>query len=90
MPWFFVLFQSISQRGSVKPASEDQSLSGDLSNLRIASLEGVRAFRRFSTFSDKFDSFRAFDNKPVIGAVRIALPHSPLRSSEEYAPTGAS
>jgi hypothetical protein len=53
------------------------------------SLEGLRAFGGFSTFSDKPDSFRAFDNKQLIDPVRITLPHATL-SDEGCAPTGAS
>ena len=55
----------------------------------VISLEGLRAFGGFSTFSDKPDSFRAFDNKQLIDPVRITLPHSTL-SDEGCAPTGAS
>jgi hypothetical protein len=54
------------------------------------SLEGLRAFRRFSTFSDKSGSFRAFDTEHLIGAVRITHPHSTLSDLPKmYAPTSA-
>jgi hypothetical protein len=79
------------RRGRVKPVSEDQLVSGNLSNLRVASLEGLRASRYFNILSDKQGGFRAFDNKHLIGAVRITRPHSTLSElPEKYAPTSAS
>jgi hypothetical protein len=66
MPWFFVLLQRLNRRECVKPRTEDQILSGSLSNLRVASLEGVRPFVRFSAFSDKPGHFCAFDNKQLM------------------------
>jgi hypothetical protein len=90
MPWFFVLLQRLNRRRRVKPGSEDQRLIGNLSNLLVPSLEGLRAFRRFNTFSDKSGSFRAFDTEHLIGAVRITHPHSTLSELPKmYAPTSA-
>ena len=67
------------RRGRVKPVSEDKLGSCNFSNMRVVSLEGLRAFRRFSTFSDKSGSFRAFDRKRLIGVVRtLVAPRSPL------------
>jgi hypothetical protein len=72
------------------PASAYRTFNRDASNLRDVSLEGLRAFRRFSTFSDKSGSFRAFDTEHLIGAVRITHPHSTLSDLPKmYAPTSA-
>jgi hypothetical protein len=91
MPWFLVRFQKLNWRARVKPGSEDQLVSGDLSNLRAASLEGLRAPASFKAFSDKPALFCAFDNKQLIDVVRIILPNSTLSDLPEmYAPTGAS
>jgi hypothetical protein len=90
MPWFVLVLQRLNRRGCVKPGFEDQRLSDNLSNLLVRSLEGLRAFRRFSTFSDKSGSFRAFDTEHLIGAVRITHPHSTLSDLPKmYAPTSA-
>jgi hypothetical protein len=65
-----------------------------LPNFLLASdsgLEGIRAFVRFSAFSDKPSAFGVFDSKQLIGAVRIILSYSTLSDlPETYAPTGAS
>jgi hypothetical protein len=56
----------------------------------VISLEGLRGFRGFSAFSDKPGSFRVFDGKQLIGAVRITRSHSTLSDTPEtYAPLGA-
>jgi hypothetical protein len=79
MPWFLVLHQKIKQRACVKPASEDQLLSGILSNLRVVSLEGIRASLTFKAFSDKNAAMGRFGLKRLFAAVRIA-PHAVARS----------
>jgi hypothetical protein len=79
MPWFVVLFQRFNRRGCVKPGFEDQLVSGNLSNLRVASLEGIRASLTFKAFSDKNAAMGRFDLKLLFAAVRIA-PHAVARS----------
>jgi len=90
MPWFPGRFQRPNRRACVKPGSEDQLVSGNLSNLRVASLEGIRAFVPFRAFSDKAGPFRAFENKQLVGAVRkdfaVQYPPSFLKGTRQLAP----
>jgi hypothetical protein len=79
MPWFFVLLHRLKRRECVKPGSEDQILSGNLSNLFVASLEGIRASLTFKAFSDKNAAMGRFGLKRLFAAVRIA-PHAVARS----------
>ena len=71
MPWFLVLFQRPNICGCVKPGSEDQLVSGDLSNLRVASLEGVCSLRSFNACSDKKSLPCSFEPKRKSSAVRM-------------------
>jgi hypothetical protein len=70
MPWFLSHFQRLNRRERVKPGSEDQLVSGDLSNLRVASLEGVRELQSLNAHSDKTALKRRFDHKQLISPVR--------------------
>jgi hypothetical protein len=71
IPWFLILFQRLNTCGCVKPGSEDQRVSGDLSNLRVASLEGVRSLRSFNACSDKKSLPCSFEPKRKSSAVRM-------------------
>ena len=79
MPWFFGLLQRVNRRRCVKPSSKDQILTGNVSNLLVPSLEGIRASLTFKAFSDKNAAMGRFGLKRLFAAVRIA-PHAVARS----------
>jgi hypothetical protein len=54
------------------PASAYQTFNSDASNLRVVSLEGIRASPTFNAFSDKRAAMGRFAPKRLFAAVRIA------------------
>jgi hypothetical protein len=88
MPWFLSHFQRLNRCERVKPGSEHQILSGNLSNLLVASLEGARRLCSANAHSDKKVRFAAFVYKRLIDAVRTSAPPSVARSPPHSSPTG--